>query len=140
MKIVSQLPILLFSEYINNGKCSGTSYYWYFADLNKRANTTDVDMGFLKGALDLRPIFMTPEFCQIDTGDAVSYSRMFIKSGLKDDAIKTVRAALEKILSKKSAKTWDIVRVRLAKHLKLPKYCPLSKDTDDTDYAIRDKE
>jgi hypothetical protein len=65
------MPILLFSEYSKNrhGDVVTCSYYWYIADLNIVAQTSSTDRGFIKGALDLRPVLMTYDFCKISITD-----------------------------------------------------------------------
>ena len=136
---VSEMPILLFSEYSKNrhGDVVTCSYYWYIADLNIVAQTSSTDRGFIKGALDLRPVLMTYDFCKISiTDDMESYRHLLSKGKVKATTVNALKYNLAEILSQKRVKSWQDVRKRLAKMYNLPKDYPLYKDDDYTDYAI----
>ena len=132
---LTELPILLFSEYYCINQCKEVTYYWFIPDFNLKAQTSSTDIGFLKGALDLRPIFMNEEFCTTITSATDSFQHALARSDPKSKATLNLRCVLEEILSNRRVKTWEDVRARIAKHYKLPKSYLLSKQSDNVDYA-----
>ncbi len=134
----TELPILLYSQH-NRENYDIIEYEWYIPDFRKHYSTrsTGPNHGFIQGALDLRPITITKEWIAVfekDDGSSVFENTRQI---LKDDFYWDLNRQINLVLRKRAVKTWEDVRVMLASRFELPEDCPLSKNSDDTDYPIQ---